>query len=122
MSSTSYTFDPGARRGDTFARTLTYSTDAVPPVAINLSGASVEWGLAPVPDGAPKLQFVDDSSASITNAAGGVISLTLSPVQTRALKARAYAFEVTLTYADGTRETILDGFLPVSQEVVEVTP
>lgn len=117
--SASYTFDPGARQGDTFARELTFSTLAVPPVAINLTGASVEWGLAPVPDGAPKLQFIDDASASISNAAGGVISLLLSHVQTRALLARAYAFEVTLTYADGTRKTILDGFLPVSQEVVK---
>jgi hypothetical protein len=119
MSTTSYTFDPGARRGDSFVRTLTYSTDATPPVAIDLTGASVEWGLAPVPDGAPKLQFIDDASAAITNPSGGVITLTLTPVQTRALKARAYAFEVTITYATGQRETILDGFLPVSQEVVE---
>jgi hypothetical protein len=122
VSTSSYSFDPGARRGDTFVRTLTYSTDAVPPVGIDLTGASVEWGLAPVPDGSPKLQFVDDGSAAITNAAAGVITLTLSDVQTLALKARAYAFEVTLIYANGTRETILDGFLPVDQKVVEVTP
>jgi hypothetical protein len=122
MSSTSYTFDPGARRGDTFVRTLTYTTDATPPVAINLTGASVEWGLAPIPGGSPKLQFIDDASASITNPTGGVITLTLSAVQTRELKARAYAFEVTITYANGTRETILDGFLSVSEEVVEAIP
>jgi hypothetical protein len=117
----SYSFDPGARRGDSFTRTLRYLEDNG-TTPIDLTGASVEWGLAPVPDGTPKLQFVDDSSASITDEAQGTIVLALTPIQTRALKARAYAFEVTLTYAGGTRETILDGFLPVTQEVVEVVP
>jgi hypothetical protein len=117
----SYSFDPAARRGDSFTRTLRYLEDNG-TTPIDLTAASVEWGLAPVPDGSPKLQFVDDASASITNAAQGTIVLSLTPVQTRALKARAYAFEVTLTYGNGTRETILDGFLPVVQEVVEVTP
>lgn len=116
-----YTFDPAARRGDSFTRTLRYLEDDG-TTAIDLTGASVEWGLAPVPDGSPKLQFVDDASASITNPGAGTIVLALTPIQTRALKARAYAFEVTITYAGGTRETILDGFLPVSQEVVEVVP
>jgi hypothetical protein len=117
----SYSFDPAARRGDSFTRTLRYLEDNG-TTPIDLTNASVEWGLAPVPDGLPKLQFIDDASASITNAAQGTIVLSLTPVQTRALKARAYAFEVTITYAGGTRETILDGFLPVVQEVVEVTP
>jgi hypothetical protein len=117
----SYSFDPAARRGDSFTRTLRYLEDNG-TTPIDLTSASVEWGLAPVPDGSPKLQFVDDGSAAITNAAGGVITLTLSDVQTLALKARAYAFEVTIRYANGTVETILDGFLPVDQKVVEVTP
>jgi hypothetical protein len=117
----SYSFDPAARRGDSFTRTLRYLEDNG-TTPIDLTGASVEWGLAPVPDGTPKLQFVDDASASITNEAQGTIVLALSDVQTKMLTARAYAFEVTIRYANGTVQTILDGFLPVEQKVVEVTP
>jgi hypothetical protein len=117
----SYSFDPAARRGDSFTRTLQYlESNGTTP--IDLTNASLEWGLAPVPDGSPAVQFIDNASASITDAAQGKMVLALTPVQTRALKARAYAFEVTLTYANGIRETILHGFLPVVQEVVEVTP
>jgi hypothetical protein len=112
-----YVFDPPARQGDTFVRVLRWlEDDATTP--INLSGASVEWGIAPIPDGLPSEQFVDEDEAQITNASLGEITLTLSDVQTRELKARAYAFEVTVAFPDGTRTTILDGFLPVAQEVV----
>lgn len=112
-----YTFDPPARQGDTFTRVMYLrADDGTTP--IDLTNASVEWGIAPIPDGEPSQQFVDDAECSITNALTGEITLLLSPAQTRLLTARAYAFEVTVTFGSGVRTTILDGFLPVDQEVV----
>jgi hypothetical protein len=113
-----YTFDPPARRGDTFTRTLRYlEDDETTPV--DLTDVIVTWSLAPIPQGLPKLRFEDDPSAFVEDALTGTIKLLLTSTQTAEFKARAYAFDVVLTFTDQTRLTILKGYLPVEQRTAE---
>jgi hypothetical protein len=109
-------YDLVARAGDTFARILTwFEDDGTTPV--NLTGASVEWSLV---SGTHEFPYVDVAQASITTAASGIITLTLTPTLTRALFAlrRSWSYEVTVTDAGGVRTTLLDGTLSVLREVL----
>jgi hypothetical protein len=105
-----------ARQGDTFKHQVSVREDdnATP---ISLLGASVEFSIAPVPGGTPALQFTTAPEVVITNATGGVFQLTLTPTQTRSLTLNWYVYEVTVTFSDGRRLTILDGALTVEREV-----
>lgn len=103
------------RAGDTFTRYL-YHRENDGLTAINLAGASIEWSLR---SPTTTSQYIDEARASITDAAQGEIKLTLTPAQTRALATTTWSYEVTLTFSDGTRTTILDGYLSFAQEVVE---
>ena len=107
-----------ARAGDTFTRTLTWTDADGDPV--DLTDASVEFSLASRYADPIIYQYEDTDEASITDEAGGVITLALSPEQTRELAGRAWRYEVTVTLADESRITLLDGTLAVSPEVVGV--
>ena len=106
------------RAGDTFTRYL-YHRESDGITAINLAGASVEWSLR---SGATAYQFIDTTQASITDEAQGEIKLYLTPTETRELAGRSWDYEVTLEFADadGTRLTILDGYIAFSREIVGV--
>lgn len=106
-----------ARAGDTFKRRLLLRADDK-TTPINLTSCSVEFSIAATPGGAPSYQFVDDASASITNAAAGQIDIVLTPTQTRALAPRVWGFEVTVTFSDSTRTTIAAGPFSVEAEQV----
>jgi hypothetical protein len=110
-----------ARAGDSFTRTLTWTEDdGITPV--DLTDASVEFSLASRFADPIVYQFEDTDEASVTSEAGGVITLALSPEQTRELFGRVWRYEVTVTLADESRITLLDGTLTVSAEVVGVIP
>ena len=105
-----------ARQGDTLSTRLTLKEDDN-TTPINLNGCSVEFSIAPVPGGAPAQQYTTAPEVTIPNANGGVILLTLTPTQTRALTQRWYVYEVTVTFTNSSRLTVLDGALTVEQEV-----
>jgi len=107
-----------ARAGDSFTRTLTWTDDAGVP--IDLTDASVEWALAGRYSDPIVYQYEDTDEAEITDEAAGVVTLSLTAEQTRELAGRDWRYEVTLTFADETRVTILDGVLVVAPEVVGV--
>jgi hypothetical protein len=102
-----------ARAGDSFERTLTWTEDNGTP--ISLVGASVEWSLS---NGSVETKYEDSAEASITDDANGEVQLSLTPTQTRALYGTVWQYEVTITFASGTRTTILDGSLMVGAEVL----
>jgi hypothetical protein len=95
---------------------LTWSEDDGTP--IDLTGASVEWSLVA---GATEFQYIDSAEAGITDATAGVVTLALTPTQTRELVATGYTwrYEVTITLADSSRETILHGVLSIAREAAE---
>jgi len=108
-----------ARAGDTFTRVLTWAeNDGTTPK--DLTDASVEFSLASRYADPIIYQYEDTDEASITDEAGGVITLALSPEQTRELAGRTWRYEVTVSLADESRITLLDGTLTVSPEVVGV--
>jgi hypothetical protein len=105
-----------ARQGDTFHTTLRLSQNGTP---LNLTGADVEFAFAPTPGGAPAYQYDEAPEAAITNPTQGEIQLNLDYDLTRTITARNWFYEVTLTFPNDTRKTILSGFLIVEQEIVE---
>jgi hypothetical protein len=108
-----YTFT--ARQGDTFHHRITITNDDGSP--INLQNCSVEFSIAPVPAGTPANQYTQPPEVTITNPTQGELELVLTPTQTRALSLRWYVYELTITFSNARRLTILDGALTVEQEV-----
>jgi len=108
-------FDLAARAGDSFRRVLTWSEDDGTP--IDLTSASVEWSLV---TGATEFQYMDSAEAGVTDATAGEVTLALTPTQTREVAATGYTcrYEVTVTLADSSRETLLHGVLSVAREVI----
>lgn len=102
------------RAGDTFPFTI-LATDN-DGTAINLTGASVEWNLA---NGTTEHQYVDAAQCSISDPTEGTITLALTPTETRALAGLIWRYEITITYSDGTRQTVLHGFMSFASEVIE---
>jgi hypothetical protein len=104
------------RAGDSFRRVVTWSEDdGVTPIV--LTGCSVEWSLY---NGSTRITFEDDESASITDGAGGEITLFLSDSDTRSLRnagLSVFRYELSITFTNGDRETILYGFFSVDWEV-----
>jgi len=112
-------FNFSTRAGDSFRRTITW-LEGDGETAINLTSCSVEFSI--VGNNGFKLSFVDNANAYIDNAAGGVVKLELTPVNTRALRKSGlsvFKYEITVTFADGFRQTILSGSLTVDREVNE---
>lgn len=115
------------RQGDTWSRVLTLTEDDE-STPIDLTGASVEFSIAKARRKQPAWTFIDTAQAEITDAAAGEITLSLGPVDSRAFgKLEELEFEVTVTFADGSRMTVLEGWLGNRLEVAnhedeEVTP
>lgn len=104
------------RQGDTFHHQIAIKeADSITPVS--LLGAAIEFSIAPVPGGTPALQFTAPPEVVITNGTGGIFQLNLTPTQTRALTQRWYVYEITITFSNARRLTILDGAFTVEQEV-----
>jgi archaellin len=106
-----------AKAGDTFERVLTW-TSQVGGAPIDLTDASVEWSLR---NGDTVLSYFDAPQVVITDATAGEITLTLSDVETRTMHEahlnRKWSYEVTVTMADGTRTTLLEGSIRMRDEV-----
>jgi hypothetical protein len=107
-----------ARAGDTFVRVLTWTSQA-DGTPISLAGATVEWSLK---NGETEHSYSTAPQVAITDAAAGEITLTLSPEETRAMRQtdllRKWWYEVTVTLADTSRVTILEGSIRMRDEVL----
>lgn len=115
------------RQGDSWSRTLTLTEDDG-STPIDLTGCSVEFSIAKARRKSPSWTFVDTEQAGITDPAGGEITLSLGPDDSRAFgKLEELEFEVTVTFAGGERLTVLEGTLTnrlevANQEDEEVDP
>lgn len=110
------------KQGDSWSAVLVLTEDDG-TTPIDLTGWSVEFSVAKDRRKTPAWTWVDDPDhASITDAAGGEISLALGPADSRAFgKLNSLPFEVTIQDAAGYRLSILEGTLAVRLEVVDET-
>ncbi len=58
-------------------------------------------------------------SASISNATGGTVNISLSATQTNALKAGRYVYDVEITASDATVTRIIEGQIEVTPGVTQ---
>ena len=91
-------------QGADFSQTFTLE-DTNSNSAQNLSGYSVDAAISKHHASTAKTYF----SASISNAAGGEIKLTLTDTQTAALAAGRQVYDILLTHPDGTKERVVEG-------------
>ena len=90
-------------QGRTFSKSLTMYTDSTRSTPIDLTGATIS--------GQVGLAGTDTAfTCSITSpATNGKFSISLSAAQTAAMKPGLYRYEVIVTWADATIQTLLYG-------------
>jgi hypothetical protein len=100
-------------QGDTYGHVITVTDDAVPPVATDVSGRTFAAQLRRYPGS-------DDVAATfavdLTDAATGVVELSLTATQTAALAAGPYAWDVHMITGSSTL-TLFAGECVVTAEV-----
>lgn len=96
---------------------LTYYTDETETTPFNLTGYTVRIGVADSTGAAAPMHSTYNNSnnpfASITNAAGGVITVNV-PIATTVLWAvGTYNYDLVLTSGGGEKEAIMEGTITV---------
>ena len=98
-------------QGATFNRILTVKENNS---AMNLTGYSV----------ASKMRSTHDSSTvvgtftcTISNASGGIITMTMTPAVTGAIEEGIYVYDLEITSATGTVTRLLEGEITTNPEV-----
>ena len=101
-------------QGDTYGHTITITNDATPPAATNVTGRTFAAQLRRYPgsDTVAATFAVD-----MTDAATGVVQLSLTATQTAALAAGPYAFDVHMI----TGSSVLTLFAGEAVVTAEVT-
>ena len=100
-------------QGDTYGHVITITDDATPPVATDVSGRTFAAQIRRYPSSDTiAAQFAVD----MTDAATGVVQLSLTATQTAALVAGPYAFDVHMITGTTTL-TLFAGECLVSGEV-----
>lgn len=110
----------GQKQGDTLVwRVFAREGPEGPP--IDLSGCEIEFSYAPEPSRTPSYSFFGGPEVEILAPVDGEIKVELSPEQTRAWGRTAlWWFELTVTFPDGRRITLVDGRIQVRREVAHV--
>jgi|TARA_B110000438_G_C15789952_1_gene640196 hypothetical protein len=101
-------------QGSTFSKSITvYQTDGA--TIQNLTGYTVSSQL--------RKNYTSSASttinASINNAAGGLIVMSLTAVQTAALKSGRYVYDLQITAADSTVTRVIEGVITLRPEVTK---
>jgi len=84
--------------------------------ATNLTGYSVAGQVRKTYSSSTAINFV----SSITDAAGGVVSISLSDTVTNNMKAGRYVYDVEILSSGGTRTRVLEGQLEVTPGVTQI--
>lgn len=84
---------------------------------LNLTGYSVEGQLRKSYNSTTFTAF----SASISNATGGVLRISLTAAQTGALKAGRYVYDVEITATDNTITRVIEGQIEVTPGVTRAS-
>jgi hypothetical protein len=115
MTATSQNFS--MYQGDDFTLTVTVKDAA--GAAKNLTGATIKWALHTTNKAAvPKLSKAIGTGIAVTDAAGGVFTVTIARADTAALKAGAYYHEVEITDVASKRATVLTGKATILQALI----
>ncbi len=101
------------RRGDSYAAVATWTRGA-PAVPVDLAGATVAAQIRADADSSAILATI---AATVTNAAGGVITLALTPVQTAALTPGVAVWDLQVSLSPTDVHTILAGPVIVERDV-----
>lgn len=105
--------------GDT--KYLVVSVKDADGVAVNLTGAAVKWQAARSFGKASVLSKATSGSGIVlTNASGGIFTITLDPDDTEDLKGNYY-HEAQVTASDGTISTVLFGTMKINPALIEAT-
>lgn len=104
------------KQGDGADFTATYTEDDDTP--IDLTGYSVELSIARKRGGTALQRWTAAPQVAITDAANGVVTVSLTPGETRAWgRNTSLVFELTVTPPGGQSITILEGPISVRLEV-----
>lgn len=104
--------------GDTVSIFLTLRGSS--GTALDLTGCTLRWGLAPVGSTTPSLTKSSSSALeiSVTSTSGGLATVFLTAANTASLSAGAYTHEVELTDASGSKETLTQGRVTVNATIL----
>jgi hypothetical protein len=101
-------------QGSTFSKSITvYQTDGA--TIQNLTGYTVASQLRKNYTSAAKTTI----NATINNATGGLIVMSLTAVQTAALKSGRYVYDLQITAADSTVTRVIEGVITLRPEVTK---
>lgn len=107
-----------AKQGDSITFTAAYQEDDGTP--IDLTGCSVEFSVAKARRKTPAWSWTTAPHVTISDAANGEVSVELAPDDSREWgKLEELQYELTVTFPDGERVTILEGPISVRLEVAE---
>lgn len=115
MSTDSGEYTLRGRQGDTYVLSVKWADDNEDPV--DLTGASVEFGMAPGPGASPSFQYSEDDYMTVTPASG-LIEIEIPYTETRKWSGRRYLYELTVLRNNEVRTTLLHGRFNVSPEYV----
>lgn len=87
---------------------------------VNLTSATIKWQAARSLGKASVISKTTSSGITITDAANGEFEVTLSDTDTDDLSG-TYQHEAEVTFADGTKSTVLSGTMKVIPVVIEAT-
>jgi hypothetical protein len=94
-----------------------YQNDGRTP--FNLSGASAIWRLCSLFDPAPVITKTIGAGLTITNAAAGIVSLSLSSSDTDPLGSQPYRHELEVIDGSGNPTTVTTGTVMINQSLFQ---
>ena len=94
------------KRGDSWAKDFTWRSGAADgPVIPFPVGTTARMHVRDPDTGELKIALSTETSGLTLNAAGGLVSASISTSQTEALDEKSYLFDIELTYPDGQRRS-----------------
>lgn len=104
-------------QGATFKRILRL-TDAT-PAAIDLTGSTARMHIRQtIADTTALIELTESNGrATVTDAAGGEVTLLISDEDTAALDFAKGVYDLEIEYSDGTVDRVLEGKVKLSKEV-----
>ena len=93
--------------GDTFALPLIVQN--ADGTAFDLTGCTIEFGVAKLYDSVLQFQKSTGAGILITSAVGGLATITINPADTTALAAGQYSYDIVVKRANGATFTMTIG-------------
>lgn len=104
--------------GDTQTLKITVNDGATPPVAKDLTGATITWGLAKRQGKAPFLTKTIGSGITVTDAVNGELEVAIDPADTADVKGGSYYHELEITDSIGNIATAAYGDVTIEADSI----